>query len=86
MSIQHLDEAVALTKKFTIKPTNQELLKLYGLYKQATTGDNQEEAPSGFDFVAAAKYSSWLSFKGKSKEDATEDYINFVQELSERYM
>ena len=37
-----LEEAVALTQKFTSRPSNEELLRLYGLYKQATEGDNEE--------------------------------------------
>ena len=69
-----LDEAMALTKKFTERPSNEELLKLYGLYKQAT------------DFKAAAKYNSWLSLKGKSQEEATQEYIDFVGNLSEKYI
>jgi diazepam-binding inhibitor (GABA receptor modulator, acyl-CoA-binding protein) len=60
MQANTLESAVDLTKKFTSKPSNEELLKLYSLYKQATEGDNKEERPGGFDFVAAAKYNSWL--------------------------
>jgi acyl-CoA-binding protein len=86
MKANTLEEAVALTKKFTSKPSNEELLKLYGLYKQATEGDNIEERPGGFDFVAAAKYNSWLSFKGKSKEDATKEYVDLVNSISVKYM
>ncbi|WP_373522990.1 acyl-CoA-binding protein [Aquiflexum sp.] len=86
MKANTLEEAVALTKKFTSKPSNEELLKLYGLYKQATEGENQEERPGGFDFVAAAKYNSWLSFKGKSKSDASADYIDLVNSISEKYL
>lgn len=81
-----LDEAMALTQKFTTRPTNEELLKLYGLYKQATEGDNEGERPGGFDFKAAAKYMSWLNYKGKSKEEATEQYLLLVEELSAKYM
>jgi diazepam-binding inhibitor (GABA receptor modulating acyl-CoA-binding protein) len=81
-----LDEAMALTKKFTERPSNEELLKLYGLYKQATEGDNTGERPGGFDFKAAAKYNSWLSLKGKSQEEATQEYIDFVGNLSEKYI
>jgi diazepam-binding inhibitor (GABA receptor modulator, acyl-CoA-binding protein) len=86
MKANTLEEAVALTKKFTSKPTNEELLKLYGLYKQATEGDNLEERPGGFDFVAAAKYNSWLSYKGKAKSEATEDYIELVNSISDKYL
>lgn len=81
-----LEEAAALTKKFTTRPSNEELLKLYGLYKQATEGDNQTERPGGFDFKAAAKYNSWLSYKGKSKSEATELYIDLVEDLSKKYL
>lgn len=81
-----LEEAIALTQKFTSKPSNEELLKLYGLYKQATEGDNETERPGGFDFKAAAKYNSWLTYKGKSKAEATELYLKLVDQLSEKYI
>jgi diazepam-binding inhibitor (GABA receptor modulator, acyl-CoA-binding protein) len=81
-----LEDAVALTKKFTSKPSNEELLKLYGLYKQATEGDNETERPGGFDFKAAAKYNSWLAYRGKSKTEATELYIELVNSISEKYL
>jgi diazepam-binding inhibitor (GABA receptor modulating acyl-CoA-binding protein) len=86
MKLNSLEEAVALTNQFNTRPGNEELLKLYGLYKQATEGDNEGERPGGFDFKAAAKYNSWLNFKGKSKEEATALYIGLVEELSGKYM
>lgn len=86
MSANTLEEAVAITKKFTEKPSNEDLLKLYGLYKQATEGDNESERPGGFDFKAAAKYNAWMNVKGKSKEEATEQYIQLVEKLSEKYI
>lgn len=86
MKLENLEQAVDLTKKFTSKPTNEELLKLYGLYKQATEGDNQGEKPGGFDFKAAAKYHSWMNLKGKSKSEASDEYINLVEDLSKDYL
>jgi diazepam-binding inhibitor (GABA receptor modulating acyl-CoA-binding protein) len=86
MTISTLEEAVARTQQFTTRPSNEELLRLYGLYKQATEGDNEEERPGGFDFKAAAKYNAWLLLKGKSKEDATQAYIDLVSQLSANYM
>ena len=86
MSANTLEEAVAITKKFTEKPSNEDLLKLYGLYKQATEGDIESERPGGFDFKAAAKYNAWMNVKGKSKEEATEQYIQLVEKLSEKYI
>lgn len=34
------EEAAAKAKTFTTRPSDADLLKLYGLYKQATVGDN----------------------------------------------
>lgn len=81
-----IEEAFELTKKFTSRPSNEELLKLYGLYKQATEGDNTEERPGGFDFKAAAKHNSWLNFKGKSKEEAAAMYIALVDQLAKTHI
>lgn len=86
MSPNTLEEAVALTKKFTEKPSNEDLLKLYGLYKQATEGDNVSERPGGFDFKAAAKYNAWMNMKGKSKEEAAGQYVQLVDQLSKTHV
>lgn len=55
---------------------------LYSLYKQATEGDSPAEGPSNpFDFVAKAKYNAWSELKGKTPENAMNDYIALVQKL-----
>jgi diazepam-binding inhibitor (GABA receptor modulator, acyl-CoA-binding protein) len=86
MLAKSLEEAFDLTKKFTTKPSQSELLSLYGLYKQASLGDNNEEQPGGFDFVAAAKHNAWKSHYGKSKNEAEEEYVSLVNQLSEKYI
>jgi diazepam-binding inhibitor (GABA receptor modulating acyl-CoA-binding protein) len=86
MSALTLEDAVALTKKFTTKPSNEELLKLYGLYKQATEGDNKTERPGGFDFKAAVKYNAWMNLKGTNKGDAERQYSELVDELAQKYI
>ncbi|MGY6742273.1 MAG: acyl-CoA-binding protein [Cecembia sp.] len=86
MSATTLDEAFNLTKKFTSKPSNEDLLKLYSLYKQATEGDNQEDPPGGFDFVAAAKHNAWAKLQGMDKSEASEKYVTLVNQLSEKHM
>jgi acyl-CoA-binding protein len=63
------------------RPTNEQLLKLYGLYKQATEGDVQESRPGGFDFKAIAKYDSWSGMKGMSQDEAKKAYIDLVDSL-----
>lgn len=83
MNIQEqFEQAVANSKTLTEKPSNEILLKLYSLYKQATQGDNSEEEPSNpFDFVAKAKYNAWQQLQGTSKDASIEQYINLVNEL-----
>jgi acyl-CoA-binding protein len=63
------------------RPSNDTLLKLYGLYKQATEGDVQEDRPGGFDFKAIAKYDTWANLKGMSKNEAMQAYIDLVNAL-----
>jgi len=75
-------EAVAASKTLSEKPSNEILLQLYSLYKQATEGDAPSEYAGGpFDFVARAKYDAWKEQAGKGKEAAMEDYIALVERL-----
>jgi acyl-CoA-binding protein len=78
-------QAVDKTKTFTRKPDNQELLDLYGLFKQSTDGDVSGEKPGGFDFKAIMKFDAWEKQKGKSKEQAMAEYVAFVNKLAETY-
>jgi diazepam-binding inhibitor (GABA receptor modulator, acyl-CoA-binding protein) len=75
------ENAVKLSQTLKTKPSNDVLLKLYSLYKQATEGDLTGERPGGFDFKGAAKYDAWTRQKGKSKEIAANEYVEFVKEL-----
>lgn len=82
MNIQEeFDSAVARSKTLTERPSNEVLLKIYGLFKQATEGDNTKERPTGFDFKAIAKYDAWLGQKGRSSEDCMKDYVALINSL-----
>lgn len=80
---KRFEEAVSNSKTLGSRPSNDVMLQLYSLYKQATVGDSSEaDQPSNaFDFVAKAKYNAWEEQKGKSKDDAMKEYINLVQKL-----
>ncbi|HTF81338.1 MAG TPA: acyl-CoA-binding protein, partial [Cytophagales bacterium] len=55
--------------------SNDQLLKLYSLYKQSTIGDNNSEPPSNpFDFVGKAKYEAWEQLRGIAKTEAMQSY------------
>jgi diazepam-binding inhibitor (GABA receptor modulator, acyl-CoA-binding protein) len=79
------EAAVARSKEFTRRPSNEELLQLYALYKQATEGDVNDDKPAGFDFKAMFKYEAWAAVKGRSKEQAMQDYISLVNTLHTQY-
>ncbi|MBO9154326.1 acyl-CoA-binding protein [Chitinophaga sp. GCM10012297] len=86
MALQQLfEEAVAASKTLDSKPDNDILLQLYSLYKQATEGDINIEPPANmFDFVGKAKYDAWTHLKGKTKEEAMEQYIALVNQLKNK--
>lgn len=79
--IEAFDQAVSKSRTLEKKPSNDILLKMYGLFKQATEGDIQGERPGGFDFKAIAKYEAWTNAGGKSKEDAMQEYIDLIQSI-----
>lgn len=81
MISEAFEQAVKNSKTLKSKPSNDVLLQLYSLYKQATEGDVQGERPSGFDFKGQAKYDAWEALKGKSKDDAANEYIELVNKL-----
>ena len=62
-------------------PDNVAKLKLYALYKQASTGDCTGSRPGMMDFVGRAKYDAWKALEGKTQDEAKQMYIDFVEEL-----
>ena len=79
---QEFETAAEDSKNLSSRPSNESLLQLYSLYKQATVGDVDVDPPSNpFDFVAKAKYDAWSSLKGKSKEAMMQEYIKLVNKL-----
>ncbi len=77
--------AVTKSKDLTQRPSNEELLNLYALFKQATEGDVSGERPGGFDFKAIAKFDAWASRKGITKDQAMQDYVDLVSKLQQSY-
>jgi acyl-CoA-binding protein len=76
------ESAVANSKSLSERPDNVTLLKIYALYKQATQGDNTEKKPGFGDMVGRAKWDAWNGFKGTSKDDAMQQYVDLIESLS----
>lgn len=83
--IDDFNAAVAKSKDLTKRPSNEELLDMYALFKQGTDGDVTGDRPSGFDFKAIAKFDAWTGKKGLSKEQAMEEYVSLMKKLQESY-
>lgn len=82
---EQFEQAVTRSRELTRRPSNEELLRLYSLFKQATEGDVSGERPGGFDFKAIAKYDAWAELKGKPQDEARREYISLVDRLHEQY-
>ncbi|KAK6458357.1 acyl-CoA-binding protein [Scheffersomyces xylosifermentans] len=67
------------------RPNDDELLKLYGLYKQANVGDNTTTKPGVFDLKGKYKWQAWKDLEGTSQEEAEQQYIEFATSLIEKY-
>ena len=76
------EAAVANSKNLAERPDNGTLLKLYGLYKQASAGDNAEKKPGFSDMVGRAKWDAWNGLKGTASADAMQHYIDLIESLS----
>lgn len=84
MNLQEEFEKAVARSKDDIKerPSNENLLKIYALYKQATDGDVSGERPGGFDFKAIAKYDAWAALKGTDGQTAKQEYIDLINSLA----
>jgi acyl-CoA-binding protein len=68
-------------KTLTTRPSNDTLLELYSLFKQATEGDVQGKRPGMLDLKGRAKYDAWAGRKGVGREAAMQQYVALVERL-----
>ena len=76
------EDAQKRVKTLTEAPSNDELLELYALYKQATVGDVSGSRPGMMDFKGRAKFDAWTKKKGGSKEASMTSYVALVGRLT----
>lgn len=74
------------TFKASKSVSNDDKLKVYALFKQATVGDVNTDRPGGFfNFEANAKWDAWNGLKGMTKEEAMRQYIEEVARQQREY-
>ncbi|TLD30683.1 hypothetical protein PspLS_02720 [Pyricularia sp. CBS 133598] len=81
-------KAIADSKKLLKKPSNEELLELYGLFKVGTGEDiSKAEAPGMFDLKGKSKKAAWQKIvdEGVTPEQAQEKYVALVEKLKTAY-
>ncbi|KAG8037510.1 hypothetical protein G9C98_005720 [Cotesia typhae] len=82
---QEFEQAAEDIKSLTKRPSDDELLELYALFKQATVGDVNTGRPGMLDLKGKAKWDRWNSKKGISKDDAKKSYIAYAMGLLATY-
>lgn len=75
------ESAAEAVQQLPERPSNEDLLRLYALYKQATLGDVEGKRPGMMDFRGRAKYDAWAELEGMETEAAMQQYIDLVDEL-----
>jgi len=82
---KQFETAVADVKTLSKRPDNEDMLRLYAHYKQATAGDVTGERPGALDFANRAKYDAWAKLKGTASDKAKQDYVKLVERLKKTY-
>lgn len=75
------EQAVGKAKSLPSQ-SNETLLKIYALFKQAKNGDVEGKRPGAFSLKARAKYDAWAELKGMSAEEAQQQYVDLIEQLA----
>ncbi len=62
-------------------PSTENLLELYALFKQGSSGDVQGKRPGMMDFKGRAKYDAWARKRGMGSDEAMRAYVDLVDRL-----
>ena len=79
--LQEFEKAASDVKNLKSRPTDQELLELYALYKQATVGDCNQDKPGMLDLKGKAKWEAWNGKKGSIFPNANLKTDFFLQRI-----
>lgn len=78
---QQFEDAKTRLGSLKEDPGNETKLKMYALFKQATTGSVTTKRPGMMDFVGRAKWDAWNSLGNMTQEEAQKAYIQLVDSL-----
>lgn len=78
---EKFEAAARDAQKLPSRPSDEDMLRMYALFKQATFGDATGDRPGAFDFVNRAKYDAWARLKGTDTDKAMKSYVELVERL-----
>ncbi|KNZ45342.1 diazepam-binding inhibitor (GABA receptor modulator, acyl-CoA-binding protein) [Puccinia sorghi] len=61
------------------KPSQEEKLEFYALFKQATEGDVTSDRPGMMDFTGKYKWDAWKAKEGMKPEEAKTKYVELLK-------
>ena len=79
------EKAVDDINRLACRPNDDELLELYGLYKQAMEGDSNQEEPWRVQIKQHKKWESWNTLWGVHPSAAASSYVLYTRKLSKKY-
>jgi len=82
---KNFESAVENVNNLKKKPTNEELLVLYGLFKQSKVGNNNTNKPNFLNFKESKKWEAWNKNNGKDQGLAKQEYINIANDICNKY-
>jgi diazepam-binding inhibitor (GABA receptor modulator, acyl-CoA-binding protein) len=81
MLAESFADAQHRAKSLARRPSNQDLLDLYSLFKQGTVGDVTGKRPRILDVKGRAMYDAWSRNRGISMAEAQREYVALVDRL-----
>jgi len=79
---ERFGDAQRRARQLDQRPSNHDLLDMYGLFKQASEGDVTGKRPPIFDVKGRAMYDAWSRHKGLSPAAAKEKYVALIDRLT----
>jgi acyl-CoA-binding protein len=78
---EQFEQSVQLIKTKTSHTSNEDLLILYGLYKQIMQGNCTTPQPWSVQLEQRARWDAWFACSGMNKNEAMQKYIQKVNDL-----
>ncbi|VDD86982.1 unnamed protein product [Enterobius vermicularis] len=90
MSIdEKFDAAVKIVQKLPksgpLTTSNDEKLKFYSLYKQATVGNVNKPKPSFYELTECSKWNAWNALCDMPKDEAKQKYVEELEKMLDRF-